>query len=205
MSDEHTKCDGEARADASYRAADAHQNEKQSQLAKFELTQDFIKKHGFAVELTPDDAGRIIYGDDKVTIELAPAAQAEGDLPTDLPTNEVPMTFFTSAADTATDTKVKVTAGSMGPIMVPETTLTVADGDRIELSVQFSADGSTITDALVQAAPLPSSNTPTLAYFPLASIAVAGGVTTVTPTAWNYSWAQACGKDGSGNIVANPY
>lgn len=116
-----------------------------------------------------------------------------------------PFTFFTKAADSGGGNFVKISAGSMGAVMVGETTLSCAAGEIFALRVTFDYSGVITAATVVNMGTSVLSNTPTEAYFPLSYVDIASGATVVTPTAWNYSWAQTCGKDGSGNIIANPY
>ena len=85
-----------------------------------------------------------------------------------------------------------VSAGAMGSVVVPMTTITAPDdGDLIWLWVEIDA-GGIVTDAEVRSGSSIPVDTETEGHKPLASVAVSGGIATPTPVSWNWTDVQVC-------------
>jgi hypothetical protein len=97
-------------------------------------------------------------------------------------------TFFA----TASGADVTVSTGAINNEIAAEYTATPADGDKFYIDVEVDAFDEVIAVDIAHGASVPA-NTTTHGYTLLASVAVAGGVATVTPFAWNYSQVQKCG------------
>lgn len=59
-----------AARNAAYRAIDPKKKAARAAESAAELVSDFAEKHGFTLELRPDNAGRVVYGADKLTLEI---------------------------------------------------------------------------------------------------------------------------------------
>jgi len=98
-------------------------------------------------------------------------------------------TFYARKNGTA---DVVVSAGAMGSVVVPETTITApTDGDLIWLWVEIDA-GGIVTDAEVRSGSSIPADTETEGHKPLASVAVASSIATPTPVSWNWTDVQVC-------------
>jgi hypothetical protein len=97
-------------------------------------------------------------------------------------------TFFA----TASGADVTVSTGAINNEIAAEYTATPADGDKFYIDVEVDAFDEVVAVDIAHGASVPA-NTTTHGYTLLASVAVAGGVATVTPFAWNYSQVQKCG------------
>lgn len=93
-------------------------------------------------------------------------------------------------------TSVAVSAGVINNVVYAGGTFTASNGDDIYIDATIDAAGTVTALTVSIAASVPSSTT-THAYTAIATVAVSGGVATVTPVAWNYSQVQRC---GSGSI-----
>lgn len=116
-----------------------------------------------------------------------------------------PKTFFVSSADTETETRIAVTSGAINSEIYDGTDgpYNVSNGFKVWLEVDWDADGATVLLIDVGVGASMPANDSITSYTLLATVAVAAGATTVTPLAWNYSQAQACGADGDGNMIVN--
>jgi hypothetical protein len=93
---------------------------------------------------------------------------------------------FGSGAD------VLISAGAMGSVVVPETTITApTDGDLIWLWVEIDA-GGIVTDAEVRSGSSIPADTETEGHKPLASVSVSGAIATPTPVSWNWTDVEIC-------------
>lgn len=193
--------DVEAQAASEGAAMKSRADAKHQRDAMQELATAFVEKFGFEVIVKPDSAGRVIYGNNKFTLELRIPAPAQGGGAA--AAEEEPKTFFTTAADAGGVTKVYVTAGAINSVPVIAAVYTVADGDSVWIELTWNAGGTLVTAASVAVGASMPANTATLSYKLLATCAVAAGVTTVVPYGWNFTDAQACGSDGSGFIIVN--
>lgn len=101
-----------------------------------------------------------------------------------------PRTFFA----TASGANVTVSTGAINNEIAAAYTATPADGDKFYIDVEVDAFDAVVSVDIAHAASVPA-NTSTHGYTLLASVAVAGGVATVTPFAWNYSQVQKCGDE----------
>jgi hypothetical protein len=87
---------------------------------------------------------------------------------------------------------VDVTAGAINNVAYAGGTLTTpSNGDKVYIDATIS--GETVTAVTVSNAASVPANTTTNVYTLLATVAVASGVATPTPVAWNYSQMQICG------------
>jgi hypothetical protein len=89
-------------------------------------------------------------------------------------------------------TSVAVSPGAINNVFYAGGNFTVSNGDDIYIDATVDAAGTVTALTVSKAASVPSSTT-THAYTALATIAVSGGIATVTPVAWNYSQVQRCG------------
>ena len=98
-------------------------------------------------------------------------------------------TFF---ANWTEGDKVAVSPGVINNVVYAGGTFTASNGDDLYIDATVDAAGTVTALTVSKAASVPS-NTTTKAYTALATIAVSGGIATVTPVAWNYSQVQRCG------------
>lgn len=97
-------------------------------------------------------------------------------------------TFFV----TGSGADVVVSAGAINSVAYAGGTLTApANGDKVYIDATIS--GVTVTAVTVSKAASVPADTTTHVYTLLATVAVAAGVATPTPVAWNYSQMQICG------------
>jgi hypothetical protein len=80
---------------------------------------------------------------------------------------------------------------------------TVSDGDSVWIENTWDTDGVTVLTTEVGVGASMPTNDATTSYTLLATVAIVEDATVVTPLAWNYSQAQACGVDGDGNLVVS--
>ena len=71
--------DAQQQANDGYRAVDERKRNKETASAAIESEADFFEAFGFIIEVTPDDAGRVVFGDNRITIELTPKEVEEAD------------------------------------------------------------------------------------------------------------------------------
>jgi hypothetical protein len=98
-------------------------------------------------------------------------------------------TFFSYSTG---GTSVTVSPGVINNVVYAGGTFTASNGDDLYIDATVDAAGTVTALTVSIAASVPSSTT-THAYTALATVAVAGGIATVTPVAWNYSQVQRCG------------
>ena len=147
--------DAQQQANDGYRAVDERRRNKETASAAIESEADFFEEFGFIIEVTPDDAGRVVFGDNRITIELTPKEVEEADAAeegTAAPTHP----FQLSDASEGATLKVRIkfgmvnslTPGGMGDVAEPDLILTVTATKYVVLTVTTDSGGIATSAAI---------------------------------------------------------
>jgi hypothetical protein len=173
--------------------------ERQAGAALAGFAMAFKDEFGFELELKPDNAGRLVFGDNKVTIELwdrNPVDVALGD--DDVAPANHPLQLYTATVDG--DPVVRVRYGSVWG-MVPEevdgggapASFTPSDGLLVWAEVTVDADGLPVDSAIASGDEIPADTT-TTGHFLIGQVAVSGSAVTLHQAVTHSLNGQTCGS-----------
>lgn len=190
--------DSQQQASDGYRAVDGHKRNKEMASAAIESAADFFEQFGFIIEVTPDDAGRVVFGDNRITIELTPKEVEEADAAEETAAATHP--FQLSNATTGGVAKVKIRFGMVNAITptgmdpVDGQTLTVGSSGYVVLAVTTNTSG-VATSAVISIAASVPADTSTLGHIALGYATKNTGPTSVTcsQSVAGSLWHQQCG------------
>lgn len=184
-----------AREADSYRETDKFERRRGASLSG--LAQAFKEQFGFEIIITPDDAGKVIYGDGKITFELRAPTGGVASLGMDAAPPEHPLQLYTETVSGAT--KVRVRYGTVWGLVPPEVQggaspadITPSNGLKVWARVTVDTDGLPTAAEIGNGASVPSI-TSTLGYYLIGEMTVSGGAVTLNQAVTHSLNGQCCG------------